>query len=566
LSVSDRPTSAATPFRKGGGAAGVLASLDWTTSLIGEPTTWPESLRSAVGLMLGSAHPMMVLWGPRLVCLYNEAFRQSLGPEKHPRALGQPFRTAFPESHPLLEPEFASVLAGEGAVWRENRLVPIHRHGILTDAYWTYSASPIEDGEAIGGVMFVCQETTGAVRREALITAEDASLRMALDSGRIGSWTLDLVSGAFDASASCKINFGRNPHAPFSYDELIASVHPEDQTRLQAAVARAIDRGEDFEIECRAPRADGRESWILARGRVAYDPQGAPMSMSGVTMDVTGRRHAEEHLRLMVDELNHRVKNTLATVQSLTRQTLRGEQVPTEVGESLDSRLLALSSAHDILTNEQWSGADLMPILKQACAPFGGPPRIDLSGPSVRLSPRVAIALALAFHELCTNAAKYGALSAAGGRVTVDWSFRDQSEAPELMIVWRERGGPPVKPPTRRGFGSRMIERSLAPELGGRVVIEYPAEGVTCTLRVRLSQSVLKAKGTRLIVSRDGDSWTVADGEEILQWFETQADAISYLTEQLNALRVKGRSGTVIFDTTGPNDPPARRVRGGRAR
>lgn len=566
MSVSDRPVSAATPFRKGPGAASVLASLDWTATLLGEPTTWPDSLRNAVALLLASAHPMMVLWGPRMVCLYNEAFRQSLGPEKHPGALGQPLRTAFPESYPLLEPEFAGVLAGEGAVWRENRLVPIHRHGILTDAYWTYSASPIEDGDAVGGVLFICQETTGAVRREALITAEDASLRIALDSGRIGSWSLDLVSGAFDSSASCKINFGRNPHAPFSYEELIASVHPEDQARLQAAVARAIDRGEDFEVECRAPRADGRESWILARGRVAYDPQGAPMTMSGVTMDVTGRRHAEEHLRLMVDELNHRVKNTLATVQSLTRQTLRGEQVPPQVGESLDSRLLALSSAHDILTNEQWSGADLMPILKQACAPFGGPPRIDLAGPSVRLSPRVAIALALAFHELCTNAAKYGALSAPGGRVLVDWSFRDQSEAPELRIVWRETGGPPVTPPTRRGFGTRMIQRSLAPELGGRVVLEYPPEGVICTLRVRLSQSVLKAKGTRLIVSRDGDSWTVADGEDILQWFETQADAISYLTEQLNALRVKGRSGTVIFDTTGPNDPPARRVRGGRAR
>jgi two-component sensor histidine kinase len=254
------------------------------------------------------------------------------------------------------------------------------------------------------------------------------------------------------------------------------------------------------------------------------------------------------------------VKNTLATVQSVVNQTLRRPDAPAGVREALESRLLALSSAPDVLTDEHWSGADLLSIAKRACAPFGGDLRFKLMGPSVRLSPRIAIALALAFHELATNATKYGALSRPEGRVSVTWDFTGGDE-PELAIQWRETGGPPVTPPSRRGFGSRMIERSLAAEMGGRVVMAYPPEGLACDFAVRMSDAVLRAKGTRLQVARDGDSWTVADGDEVLQWFETQADAIAYLTEQLNALRVKGQSGTVIFNTSGPNDPPRRRPR-----
>ena len=567
MSVGDRAQStSAVPFRGGGDAGALLRALDWSASPLGEPTAWPDALKSAIALMLASAHPMMVLWGPRLVVFYNDAFRQSLGPEKHPRAMGKSLRAAFPESYPLLEPEFAGVLSGEGAVWRENRQIPIHRHGILTDAYWTYSASPIEDGDAVGGVLFICQETTGGVRREAMITAEDTSLRLALESGRIGSWTLDLTNEAFDCTVSCKINFGRNPHAAFSWAELKAAVHPEDQARMQAALARAIERGEDYDIEHRIVRPDQRETWLLVRGRVAYDAAGEPLTMAGVTMDVTGRKRAEEHLRLVVDELNHRVKNTLATVQSMTQQSLRGDDTPPHLRETLESRLLALSSAHDVLTDEQWSGADLAPIVRRACDPFDSGGRIEIAGPSVRLSPRIAIALALAFHELCTNAVKYGALSLAGGRVDVRWDFQPGSDQAELEITWRESGGPPVAKPTRRGFGSRMIERSLSAELGGKVTLDYAPEGLVCRLAVSLSGSVLKAKGARLTVARDGDSWTVADDGEVLEWFETQADAIGYLTEQLNALRLKGRSGTVIFNTVGPNDPPRRRARGARFR
>jgi PAS domain S-box-containing protein len=541
----------------------LMASHDWAQSDLGEPLGWPEALRSATTLILRSAQPMLVFWGPRQVILYNDAFRQSLGPEKHPRILGQPLRQAFPESHPLLEPEVAEVMAGEASVWRKDRLIPIHRHGVLTDAYWTYSLTPLENAGAVAGVLMACAETTGSVRGEARVSAENTNLRMSLEAGRVGAWSLDLATNALSASAAFKTNHGRNPNADMTLEDLHGAIHPEDQARVSAAMSRAVERSEDYDIEYRAPRADGREVWVMVRGRVAYDAQGEPLAMSGVSMDVTGRRHAEEHLRLMVDELNHRVKNTLATVQSITWQTLRQSAPVPALRAQLDARLMALSAAHNVLTDEKWSGADLLPILKAACAPFGGEARVDLSGPSARLSPRAAIAVAMAIHELGTNAVKYGGLSVPEGGVELTWSYIEADDAPALQIVWREFGGPVVRPPTRRGFGSRMIQRSLAAELGGAATLDYRPEGVVCTLTLRLSPSVLAAKGTRFVVARDGESWMVADGDDVLAWFESQADAISYLTDQLNALRVRGRSGTVIFNTSGPSDPPARRARAG---
>jgi two-component sensor histidine kinase len=198
----------------------------------------------------------------------------------------------------------------------------------------------------------------------------------------------------------------------------------------------------------------------------------------------------QSRLRLMVNELNHRVKNTLATVQSIVAQTLRGEDVPAGVREALTSRVLALSHAHDVLTDEQWAGADLREIAIQAAAPYrdpGGSERFVLRGPALRLPPKTAIAVALAFHELATNAAKYGGLSTNSGRVELDWTVEGPPDARRLRIVWREIGGPVVKPPTRTGFGTRLIERGLAADLNGRVILTYPPDGVVCTIESQLT-------------------------------------------------------------------------------
>jgi two-component sensor histidine kinase len=206
---------------------------------------------------------------------------------------------------------------------------------------------------------------------------------------------------------------------------------------------------------------------------------------------VAGQQRDQAHLRLMVNELNHRVKNTLATVQSIVAQTLRRAEVPANLRETLTSRILALSKAHDVLTDEQWSGADLHEIAAQAAVPFqteAGADRISLRGPQVRLPPRTAIAMALAFHELATNAAKYGALSVGGGWVECAWSVAGPGE--RLHLIWSERGGPRVAPPTRAGFGTRLIERGLAADLRGRVELSYPPGGVICAIEADLANDM----------------------------------------------------------------------------
>ncbi len=206
---------------------------------------------------------------------------------------------------------------------------------------------------------------------------------------------------------------------------------------------------------------------------------------------VTRQDEDQKHLRLMVNELNHRVKNTLATVQSIVAQTLRSANAPIRTRDALTARILALSKAHDVLTDEQWSGADLSDIAGRAADAFraAGDDRIQLAGPKVRLEPKTAIAVALALHELATNAVKYGALSVPEGKVTFAWTL-DRTRGPRrLTMVWREHDGPRVVPPTRVGFGTRLIERGLAADLNGQVKIEYLPEGVVCTIDASLDDT-----------------------------------------------------------------------------
>ena len=201
-------------------------------------------------------------------------------------------------------------------------------------------------------------------------------------------------------------------------------------------------------------------------------------------------RRREVARALLVDELNHRVKNTLATVQSLAAQSLKfltGEAA--EKGRAtFEARLLALARAHDVLTRENWASADLHDVVAEVVRPYDecGTRRFTVQGPHVRLLPRTALALSMALHELCTNAAKYGALSTAAGGVEIRWQVEDDADGLQLALSWQERGGPPVTPPDRRGFGSRLIERGLASELRGTTQILFERSGVRCTVTASL--------------------------------------------------------------------------------
>ena len=191
---------------------------------------------------------------------------------------------------------------------------------------------------------------------------------------------------------------------------------------------------------------------------------------------------------MLIDELNHRVKNTLATVQSIVAQALRNEADPVVIREAIESRLFGLSRSHDLLTRENWDSAGLRDVIDAALEPFGiangRKERFVVTGKNIRFPPNAALALGIAFHELATNAVKYGAFSNDRGRITVDWTLVPSSNGSRLILHWREKDGPPVTPPARKGFGSRVMERGLAHELKGSVVLDYRPEGLVCTIDI----------------------------------------------------------------------------------
>jgi two-component sensor histidine kinase len=237
---------------------------------------------------------------------------------------------------------------------------------------------------------------------------------------------------------------------------------------------------------------------VVGRGRHP-DPwhDGSIEKLLSVSRDFTDTKQLEEHQRLLINELNHRVKNTLATIRSIASQTLRNAETLDEAQAAFEARLFALARAHDLLTRENWKGANLHEIVAEAVAPYGNAheDRLHLDVADVRLPPRMALALAMALQGLATNAVKYGALSNEAGEVLIRWALDRTKAPPCLHLRWEERGAPPVWPPKRRGFGTRLIEQSLALDLDG-VRIEFAPGGVIGTVDASLGPITSRSPGS----------------------------------------------------------------------
>lgn len=240
--------------------------------------------------------------------------------------------------------------------------------------------------------------------------------------------------------------------------------------------------------EAVALKPDGTRIPFIPYPTPLRDASGTLVGAVNMLVDITERKQAEARQKTLIDELNHRVKNTLATVQALAAQTLRGAAVPDHVRAGFEARLFALSRAHDQLTREQWAFAELMPILDDVFAPYRDRrgDRVRLAGDSIKLPPKVTLMLVMVLHELATNAAKYGALSVSEGAVDVTWTVDETADLPHLRIVWRESGGPAVQEPVSRGFGTRLIERGVTHELKGSARIVFDPAGLLCTVEVPL--------------------------------------------------------------------------------
>ena len=741
-----------------------IRAFAWSTTELGDPETWPQSLRTAIRLMLNTRHPVFIFWGPQSLCFYNDAYSVTLGPERHPAALGQPGREVWAEIWDAIGPQIEQVMAGGEATWFENQMLQLTRFGRVDDTYWTYSYSPIDDDSAangVGGVIVLVTETTEQVMaakaasaetdrlaalfeqapsfmavmrgpthifditnaaylqlighrdvigkpvREALpdiagqgffelldevyssgkafvgtalpaliqrqpdapaeerfldlvyqpirdttgasvgifaqghditdqklaelaavqsearfrqlaqsipnhvwtalpdgnldwfnsqvyaysgarpgelegtgwvsivhpddapaaaatwaaslasrepyktefrlrrqdgsyrwfiaravssldpdgathhwvgtntdieeqkqaevaLRTSEVQVKLALAAAEMGVWGCRIVDGSFvdlvgDDRALTLL--GGIPGQPATFGKFTSRVHPDDLERLVSATRAALDDSGDgiLDVEYRVERR-----WVHARGQLVQDGDAA--RIVGTVRDISERKDAEGRQALVRGELQHRIKNTLAMVSAIATQTLRGDDIG-DRRSAFNQRLAALAGAHDMLMASDARGGDLQSILERALAPHRSEEgRFTIAGPHIELNAKQSLSMALAAHELATNAAKYGALSVDTGRVSIAWTIGTDpgSNDQRFRFVWREENGPLVTEPTRKGFGSKLINRVLAGDFNGAVSIEYPSSGVVCTL-VSSASSVTSESSAAIIADKEDE-------------------------------------------------------------
>ncbi|MEJ2816252.1 PAS domain-containing protein [Caulobacter sp. CCG-8] len=397
-------------------------------------------------------------------------------------------RLVHPDDLPALMDAIRAAMdpAGDNTINREYR-VRRDNDGALR---WieTFGRAFFQDGLCVRFVGVV-SDVTERKEAEADQVLREATMALALDAGNVGTWDYDVRKRQLRWSERGYGMFGMALGADVGLDDFYAAMHPDDREAVRAALLASMDpvRRADIDVEYRTVgRDDAKERWISAKGRGFFDDAGKPARVVGATVDITDRKRAELHLRLLVNELNHRVKNSLATIQAIAAQTFHAARSLPQAQEAFSARIVALAEAHDLLTRENWEGADLLDLLGRLEDLHGGAERFATEGGSVRLSPRMALSLSMALHELATNAVKYGALSLTTGQVRIAWTVVPGGAHPRLVLTWTETGGPPVSPPSRRGFGSRLIERGLAAELSGVAHIDFRPDGVVCRIEAAL--------------------------------------------------------------------------------
>ncbi|GJE71114.1 PAS domain-containing protein [Methylorubrum podarium] len=336
------------------------------------------------------------------------------------------------------------------------------------------------------------RDVTESRRAEQALRETEERYRLAARATNDAIWDWNLATNHVLWNEALTVAHGYSPEAVDpTGDWWIAQIHPDDRARIDASIHAVIDgAGTAWSDEYRFLRADGSYADILDRGYVIRDGHGAAVRMIGAMFDISERKRAEEHQRLLTGELQHRVKNTLTLVQAIASQTFRNAPDPEAAREAFAARLISLGRAHDILTRSSWTEAPIAEVVEGALAVHRGAAtaRIRASGPGVLLGARAALSLALALHELATNATKYGALSNESGCVDLRWHVVHEGEAPRFCLTWSEQGGPPIlTQPSRRGFGSRLIERSFAAEVGGEVKLTYAPTGLVCRLEAPLA-------------------------------------------------------------------------------
>jgi PAS domain S-box-containing protein len=313
---------------------------------------------------------------------------------------------------------------------------------------------------------------------------------LALAAGRMGSWDWDLVGQiCLWDEGQCRI-FGVESKAFVpTLDSVRPLIHADDWHRIEAAFSASSRETGTFQTELRVVRPTGEARWCIATATGSFNDDGELVRLSGVTIDITDRKEAEEHQLLLAREVDHRARNALAVVHAIVRLS-RANSMDGYI-DAVEGRIRALAQTHALLSQSRWQGADVAQLVDEEMAPFrtGHGTKVTTEGGSLVLPAEKAQIVALALHELATNAAKYGALSCGAGRVDITWRLEPGS----LVVVWRETGGPTVQIPVRQGFGSKIMNASIKQQVGGDVIFDWQVTGLTCTLCIPFDHSRAKA-------------------------------------------------------------------------
>jgi len=310
-------------------------------------------------------------------------------------------------------------------------------------------------------------------------------LRLATEAAEIGLWDVDTVTDTMFWPPRVKAMFGISPDVPVSMADFYAGLHPDDKEATVAAFAGACDPQKRalYDVEYRAVgKEDGVIRWIAAKGRAVFDADGKCVRVIGTALDISKRKEADERQVLLAREVDHRARNALAVIQSIIRLT-RAKTVDDYV-QAIEGRIKALARAHTLLSDSRWHGADLATLVTEELAPYRGGDKITIRGPDISLQPATAQGLALAVHELATNAAKHGALSSPSGKITLDWQLHSDA----LALNWAETGGPVIGSPSSRSFGLKVIIASIEQQLGGKAAFDWNPKGLRCAFSIPRSE------------------------------------------------------------------------------
>jgi PAS domain S-box-containing protein len=336
------------------------------------------------------------------------------------------------------------------------------------------------------------RETQGQLQSELAALAErNIQLALAGKAARVGSYAYDIDTEIMQISEGYVAIHGfPEGTTKIARSACLAGVHPDDIGRVEQARREAFHaRRREYSVEYRIILSGGEMRWVEMRCFITYDSNGRPHRVVGVSIDITERKRVEEQQGRLVAELDHRVKNVLATVQAVTAHTMQASTSMKQFAVALDGRIRSMGSTHELLSHRRWLGIPLMQLVERELAPYTTDSNMEIGGPEVTLSAEAAQTMAMVLHELVTNAAKYGALSVASGRVTIRWRLPlNGGASSRLVFTWRETGGPLVVPPRKSGYGMDVVRELVPYELGGTIDHVLAPEGARCQIEIPLAQ------------------------------------------------------------------------------